>query len=83
MADTIWTQADIDTLKAAVVKGVLTVRYAAGGGGPERLVTYQSLAEMRSLLAEMVRAVNGTPTYRLGATRSGLNGTRGNDGGLE
>ena len=45
-----WTQADIDTLKAAVASGVLTVTF---DGPPRRSVTYQSAAEMRSLLAEM------------------------------
>lgn len=70
-----WTQAEIDTLKAAVASGVLTVRFV-GGNGVERMVTYQSLAEMRDLLAEMQGAVaassgSGTP-YRLAATRKGL-----------
>lgn len=67
-----WTQEDIDTLKAAVVSGVLTVSYA---GPPARSITYQSLKEMRDLLAEMTAAVssstNGTP-YRLAKTRKGL-----------
>jgi hypothetical protein len=45
-----WTQQDLDALKAAVASGVLRVRYK---GPPEREVEYQSLAEMRSLLAEM------------------------------
>lgn len=70
MADTIWTQADIDTLKKAVAKGVLTVSYT--NAGVSRSVTYQSLGAMRALLAEMVRQVNGNPTYRLASTRSGL-----------
>lgn len=58
-----WTQADIDTLKAAVASGVLMVSYA---GPPQRSVTYQSLDAMRSLLAEMIRDVNGSavPSYR-------------------
>jgi hypothetical protein len=68
-----WTQTDVDNLKAAVASGVLTVRY---DGPPSRMITYQSLTEMRSLLAEMVTAVagaagTGTP-YRLVATRKGL-----------
>ncbi len=64
MAATIWTQTDIDTLKAAIAQGVLSVSYA---GPPQRSITYQSLAEMRSLLAEMVRQVNGSseaPAFR-------------------
>lgn len=56
-----WTQADIDALKAAIASGVLTVHYA---GPPARSVTHHSLSEMRSLLAEMLREVNGVTTYR-------------------
>lgn len=66
---TIWTQADIDTLKKAVASGVLTVSYS---GPPARLQTYQSLAEMRSLLADMQRQVNGGTTTRLVKTSKGL-----------
>ncbi len=73
----IWTQGDVDTLKAAVSTGVLTVTY---DGPPRRSITYQSLDAMRSLLAEMVAQVaeaaataGGTTTrYRLAATRKGL-----------
>lgn len=57
-----WTQADIDTLRAAVAGGVLTVKYA---GPPQRELTYQSLTEMRSLLAGMNRQVTSAPSYRL------------------
>jgi hypothetical protein len=49
-----WTQSDIDTLKAAVASGVLSVSY---DGPPKRTITYQSLAEMRALLAEMIADV--------------------------
>lgn len=69
MADPIWTQADIDRLKKAIGSGALSVSYA---GPPARTITYQSLDAMRSLLAEMVRSVQGNPTYRLAATRKGL-----------
>lgn len=72
MADPLWTQADIDALKAAVASGLLSVSYA---GPPARTMTYQSLAEMRALLAEMVATVAGTAggtRYRLAATRKGL-----------
>lgn len=73
MADTPFTQAMIDQLAAAIAGGVLTVRYAAGSGGPERLVTYQSLPDMIALLDRMRREVNGGgATYRLGAIRKGL-----------
>jgi hypothetical protein len=65
----IWTQADIDTLKAAVASGVLTVSYA---GPPARSQTYQSLDAMRSLLAEMVRQVTQPTTFRHAAFRKGF-----------
>jgi hypothetical protein len=56
-----WTQEEIDALKAAIASGVLTVSYA---GPPQRSVTYQSLAEMRALLADMNRQVTEAPSYR-------------------
>lgn len=69
----LWVQADIDALKAAIASGILTVRY---DGPPGRTITYQSLAEMRSLLAEMVAEVAGeagTRTgYRFAAHRKGF-----------
>ncbi len=58
----VWTQGDIATLKAAIVAGILSVSYS---GPPARTVTYQSLPEMRALLANIVQAVNGGPTHRL------------------
>jgi hypothetical protein len=64
-----WTQADIETLKASIALGVLSVSYA---GPPQRSITYQSLAEMRALLAEMTASVGGGARYRLAATRKGL-----------
>lgn len=64
-----WTQAEIDKLKAAIASGVLTVSYA---GPPARSITYQSLAEMRNLLAEMEASTSTGPKYRLAATRKGL-----------
>jgi hypothetical protein len=64
-----WSQTDIDTLRAAVASGVLSVSYA---GPPARSITYQSLKDMRELLAEMTAtSAAGTP-YRLAATRKGL-----------
>jgi hypothetical protein len=79
MAATIWTQADIDTLKGHVAQGILTVVYA---GPPSREVTYQSLDAMRSLLAEMVRQVYGstTPAYRLASFSKGFDPSRGSSG---
>jgi hypothetical protein len=68
-----WTQADVDTLKAAIASGVLQVRY---DGPPARSVTYQSLREMRDLLAAMLAdlAASSTsrPRYTLARTRKGL-----------
>lgn len=64
-----WTQADIDTLKAAIASGVLSVSYA---GPPARSIMYQSLGQMRDLLASMERSVSSTPSYRLATTSKGL-----------
>jgi hypothetical protein len=69
----VWTEDDITVLKAAVRTGVLTVSYT---GPPARTVTYQSLAAMRSLLAEMIADVGvaaGTrKPYKLASTKKGL-----------
>lgn len=64
-----WTQAEIDTLKAAIASGVLTVTYA---GPPQRSVTYQSLTQMRALLAEMRRDVGDYRRYRRVAHSKGF-----------
>jgi hypothetical protein len=71
----IWVQADIDVLRAAVAGGVLTVTY---DGPPRRSITYQSLAEMRSLLAAMNKDVTAAPSARRVRTSKGF---RGNGGG--
>jgi hypothetical protein len=73
MAADLWTQADIDTLKAAVASGVLSVYFE---GPPKRMVTYQSLAAMRALLAEMVRQVNGTTSFRRASFSKGFDPPR-------
>lgn len=69
----LWTQSDIDVLKAAVRTGVLTVAY---DGPPRRMITYQSLDAMRALLAEMVADVaadSGTQkNYRHAVVRKGF-----------
>lgn len=74
MADPIWTQQDIDTLKEAIASGVLSVTYS---GPPQRTMTYQNLDAMRSLLASMIADVgnaDGTrPTYKKMGTRKGFN----------
>lgn len=66
-----WSQTDIDSLKAAVASGVLTVIF---DGPPRREITYQSLRSMRDLLAEMIGQVagNARTTYRLVATKKGV-----------
>ncbi len=56
-----WTQPDIDALKAALAGGVKRVLY---DGPPKREVEYQSLSEMRALLAEMRAEVEGTTSFR-------------------
>lgn len=64
-----WTQADIDSLKAAIASGVLTVSFS---GPPARSQTYQSTTAMLQALAVMEKSVNGGTSYRLAATRKGL-----------
>lgn len=74
-----WTQGDIDTLKAAILRlasgeAVLTVSYS---GPPTRTVTYHAvdLKAMRELLATMqadVNAAAGGKPYRLAAHRKGF-----------
>jgi hypothetical protein len=67
-----WTQTEIDTLRAAIASGVLSVSY---DGPPKRMVVYHSLSEMRALLASMEQSASsaaGGSIYRLGATRKGL-----------
>lgn len=53
----LWTQDDIDTLRAAIASGILSVHF---NGPPARSITYHSLDAMRSLLAEMVAEVSPT-----------------------
>lgn len=48
-----YTQTDIDNLRSAMAKGASQLRIG------EEQVTFRSLAEMRSLLADMEAAVNG------------------------
>ena len=75
----LWTQADIDRLRAAILalasgEAVQIVRY---DGPPQREVTYHAvnLSAMRDLLAEMnasVQAQSGTPRTRYAATKKGF-----------
>jgi hypothetical protein len=64
-----WTQTDIDTLKAAIASGVLSVNYA---GPPARSITYQSTDAMLKALALMEQSVNGGTPYRLAKSRKGF-----------
>ena len=52
-----WTQADIDTMKAAIASGILTVRHMDG-----RLVTYQDTADMLRALAAMEQSLTESST---------------------
>lgn len=62
-----WTQAQIDSLKAAIASGTLHVAFA------DRSQTFQSLEDMLKLLALMERTADGgTTLYRLAATSKGL-----------
>lgn len=67
-----WTQTEIDTLRAAIASGVLTVSY---DGPPRRMVTYQSTEAMLKVLALAQQAVNaaaGGTSWRRVATRKGV-----------
>ncbi len=61
-----WTQTDIDTLKAAIASGVLSVTFA------DRSTTYKSTDDQLKALALMERAINATATYRLASTSKGV-----------
>lgn len=76
MAEPIWSEEDIATLKAAILalasgEKVQTVKYS---GPPAREVTYHAvnLPDMRALLTEIVREVRGTTTYRRVAFNKGF-----------
>jgi uncharacterized FlgJ-related protein len=60
-----WTQTEIDSLKASIAQGVLTVKFA------NREVTYRSLREMRETLAMMQADVASTTRPRAYVIRSG------------
>lgn len=74
MATIVWTQSDIDKLKAAMALGVKKVVY---DGPPKREQEFQSLSEMRDLLAEMRAEVDAassspSPVRRLAKTSKGF-----------
>jgi hypothetical protein len=69
--DPLWTQDDIDKLKSAIASGVLSVSFG------DQSTTFQSLKEMRALLADMVAVVSvsnddGPPGYRLASVSKGV-----------
>lgn len=76
-----WTIKQRDELQAAIASGLRSVRYE---GPPAREETYQDLGQMRALLAEMNRQLNGSqsPNFRLAVVKSGLvtGGGAGTDG---
>lgn len=63
-----FTQSDIDALEEAIGTGARRVRYSDGSE-----VEYRTLAEMRSILADMKASVSTTTPVRAfrGAPRSG------------
>lgn len=65
-----WTLLEYEALKKAVSSGILSVRYN------DRTVVYQSLKDMRDLLASMEAELNPSNTngtrYRVAATRKGV-----------
>lgn len=70
MADRIWTDEDIATLKAAIASGASSVSFSSNGNS--RAQTFQSLAEMKALLSEMLAEKNGRVGYTLAKTRKGF-----------
>lgn len=72
MAD-IWTQADIDTLKAAIASGTKIVNYE---GPPKRMVEYQDVGPMRAALAGMIKQVTGSPSFRRASFSKGFDPPR-------
>lgn len=72
-----YTQAQLLNLEVALTQGVLTVEY---DGPPKRMVTYQSVAAMTALRAQMIRELNKPPAFRHASFSSGFNPPRGSGG---
>jgi hypothetical protein len=66
-----WTEDDLTSLRAAIASGVLSVEYS---GPPSRRVQYQSLSEMRSLLADMLAQIGDTAGTRKNFRRAAVKG---------
>lgn len=65
-----WTQSDVDALKSAIATGVKDVQYSDGSR-----MTYRSLDEMRSILADMAAEVAGASVKRAKTIR--VNASKG------
>lgn len=67
-----YTQADVDTLRAACASGILTVNYS---GPPARSITYQSTEAMLIVLgravAELANAAGTRAPFKLINSRKG------------
>jgi hypothetical protein len=65
---TIWTQADIDTLKAAILerRGARTITFG------DQSITFDSIEEQLKLLSIMESQVAGTSRTRFASTSKGL-----------
>lgn len=61
-----WTQSDIDALKAAMAQGIKRVRYVSGE------VEYQSVDDMRKVLADMQREVSPDSRRRVARVVNGF-----------
>lgn len=73
-----YTVAQLTELEAAIASGVLTVKY---GGPVPREQTFQSLAEMRSLRASMIRELGGAPGFRRASFSKGFDRPSGGSDG--
>lgn len=58
-----YTQADLDAIRAAIVRGEKSVQFA------DRLVVYRSLEELRAAENIVANAVDPRPKQTLGVTR--------------
>jgi hypothetical protein len=66
-----WTQADVNTLRAAIASGVLSVEFS---GPPSRRVQYQSTDAMLKVLALAVAELATTAGTRPGYRRAAIKG---------
>lgn len=67
-----WTQADLDTLDAAIATGALEVTF--GAGPDQRTIRYRSLADMistRALIEKAMAPGSAPPTRTVGGYNPG------------